>query len=123
MNVSPLSQGISAPASYAGSANPGAPASSGGSASAAASSTQIFTATSAEEPRNEQLQKAMSAVNKFIEPAGNIEFQIDEQSGRTVMRLVDKETGSVLRQLPSEEMLALARALAKLSGLVIKLKV
>jgi|APDOM4702015023_1054809.scaffolds.fasta_scaffold104206_1 flagellar protein FlaG len=123
MNVSPLSQGISAPASHAAGVNPGAPAVSGGPASAVASSPPIFTAVSAAEPRNEQLKQAMSAVNKFIEPAGNIEFQIDEQSGRTVMRLVDKETGSVLRQLPSEEMLALARALDKLSGLVIKLKV
>jgi flagellar protein FlaG len=72
---------------------------------------------------HEQLDSATKAVNKFIEPhASNLEFQMDTQSGRTIMKLIDKETGSVLRQLPSEEMLAIARALDKLKGLVIQEK-
>lgn len=109
------------------SANPGVPATGNAGAIGAPVSGAINASSPAVADSNvssEQLQNAMEAVNKFIEPAtNNLEFEIDAQSGRTVMKLIDKETGSVLRQLPSEEMLALARALDKLSGLVIKLKV
>ena len=39
----------------------------------------------------------------------DILFSIDEQSGETVIQVKNQETGEVIRQMPSEEALALAR--------------
>ena len=42
----------------------------------------------------------------------DLEFQVDTESGKTVFRVVHGSTGEVIRQVPSEEALALAEALA-----------
>lgn len=70
-----------------------------------------------------QLQQAVKMVNKFIEPvAQDLEFSIDKETGKSVVRVIDTETHQVLRQIPEEEMLAIARALDRLQGLLIKQK-
>ena len=51
--------------------------------------------------------------------ASNIEFSIDDESRRSVVKVVDGESGEVLRQFPTEEALRVARQLVKSgSGLV-----
>ena len=37
----------------------------------------------------------------------NIEFSIDEETGRDIVRVVDSNTGEVVRQIPSDEILHL----------------
>lgn len=60
----------------------------------------------------------------FVETMNNsLQFSIDDDSGRTVVKVVDKQTDEVLRQIPSEEMLDIARALGKLKGLLVEQKV
>lgn len=46
-------------------------------------------------------------------PASNLEFTVDEDSRRQVVRVVDSESGQVIRQLPSEAALRVARQLAE----------
>jgi flagellar protein FlaG len=71
----------------------------------------------------EALQTAVEKIQEFIrKAASDIEFSIDEDSGRTVVKVVDRETEEVIRQIPSQEMLDLAQALDKLQGLLIKQK-
>jgi flagellar protein FlaG len=48
----------------------------------------------------------------------SLSFHVDEASGRTVITVVDAATSQVVRQIPSEEALVLARALAQTSGLL-----
>jgi flagellar protein FlaG len=48
----------------------------------------------------------------------NLTFRVDEGSGRTVITVVDASTHEVIRQIPSEEVLALSRALEAASGLL-----
>ncbi len=38
-----------------------------------------------------------------------LRFSIDEDSGRAVVQVMDSETGEMIRQLPSEEILAVSR--------------
>ncbi len=38
-----------------------------------------------------------------------LRFSIDEDSGRAVVQVLDSETGEMIRQLPSEEILAVSR--------------
>lgn len=39
----------------------------------------------------------------------DLSFSVDEDSGRTVVRVIDSETGDVVRQIPTEQVLKLAR--------------
>jgi flagellar protein FlaG len=62
------------------------------------------------------LQQAASAAveaNRWLAEKGSeLTLEFDDAVGRTVFRLVDSQTGAVVRQIPSEEVLAIARALA-----------
>ena len=62
--------------------------------------------------------KAASAAVKSL--SSSLEFSIDQQSGRTIVRIVDTGTQQLIRQIPSEEMLAISQALDKLQGLLIQ---
>jgi len=69
---------------------------------------------------SEGLQKSVDAANRSARSLGSsVQFNIDSQSGKAVVRVVDSETGQVIRQIPSEEMLELRRALDRIAGLVI----
>ncbi len=69
------------------------------------------------------LQAAVDAANKFLTPiARNLQFSIDDNSGRTIVKVIDTETDKVVRQIPSEEMLAISRALGKLKGVMLEQK-
>lgn len=71
----------------------------------------------------DELQKAVEKIQKFVNLAAcDMEFSIDEKSGRTVVKVVDRETKDVIRQIPSQEALDLAQALDKLQGLLIRQK-
>ena len=41
----------------------------------------------------------------------NLSFRVDQGSGRTVITVVDATTKEVIRQIPSEDVLAMSRAL------------
>jgi flagellar protein FlaG len=48
-----------------------------------------------------------------------LRFSVDEESGRTVIRVVDSETGELVRQIPPEEVVNLVgRFKAEQAGLV-----
>lgn len=81
---------------------------------------QAHTATANEV----QLKRSLDAINRFLKPAtGDIEFSMDEETGKTVIKIVDNKTNTVLRQIPSEEVLEIAKQLDRLQGLLVKDKV
>jgi len=49
-----------------------------------------------------------------------IEFSFDPGGGEMVIKVVDAETRDILRQFPSEEMMALSRAMEKMQAALIK---
>jgi flagellar protein FlaG len=65
-----------------------------------------------------ELPKAV--VPKVSMPA--VQFSSDAESGRVVVRVVNPETGELVRQIPSEDALSLARALGKLQGVFLQQK-
>jgi flagellar protein FlaG len=52
----------------------------------------------------------------------SLSFRVDEASGRTVITVLDATTQEVVRQIPSEEVLALARAL-EVSGALLDIRI
>jgi flagellar protein FlaG len=68
----------------------------------------------------EAVAAAVENANAYVQSVStNLQFSLDEDSGRTVVRMVDTETQEVLRQFPSEEMLAISRSIDRMQGLLI----
>lgn len=65
----------------------------------------------------EGLRGAVDQLNKHLEDAQrSLRFSIDDNSGRTIIRVIDMETDEVIRQIPSEEMLVMIRNFSELTG-------
>ena len=65
------------------------------------------------------VKDAIVSVKEAIKPVGgSLEFNVDQSSGKTIVRVVDIETQQVIRQIPSEEMVELSRVLERLEGLL-----
>lgn len=71
----------------------------------------------------EKLKAAVASANEFLKPvASNLEFSIDQDSGRTIVKVVDLTTQEILRQIPTPEMLAISKALGRFQGLFVEQK-
>ena len=69
----------------------------------------------------DQVSAAVNSVKTYIEPINNaLEFSLNDDTDQIVVKIVDRETKEVIRQMPSEEMIALAKALDSLKGLFVK---
>jgi flagellar protein FlaG len=54
--------------------------------------------------------------------AASVSFELDGETGKPIVRIVDPDSGKVIRQLPTQEMLEIARALGRIEGLMIRVK-
>ncbi len=67
------------------------------------------------------LTGAVKKLNEYVAPAlQTIEFSLDHESKRMIVKVVDTTTHKVLRQIPNEEVVAMSKTLDKLQGLVIR---
>ena len=84
-------------------------------------STVATEAAKASQVGSEELNKVVEEINDFIKPINNsLQFSIDRDSGTTVVKVIDTDTDEMIKQIPSEEMLALAKAIGQLKGLLVK---
>jgi flagellar protein FlaG len=77
-----------------------------------------------EEARaEEKLAESVEDLNEFIKPYNtSLQFAIEEELGSVFVKIVDTETLEVIKQIPSEEAIALSKALSRLKGLLVKEK-
>ncbi len=65
------------------------------------------------------IAEAAARLSEVARESGrHLEFRVDDTSGRTVITVTNATTGEVVRQIPSEEVLALARQVESSSVLV-----
>ena len=78
----------------------------------------------AAQPTNAQLQSAVDKINQAMLQANTgVEFSIDTDSKRTVVKVVDSKTGDTIKQFPSKEMLAISQSIDQFQkGLLITQK-
>jgi len=50
--------------------------------------------------------------------ATKITFDVDEETGEQIIKVLNKETGEVIRQVPAEELINLAARMNQLKGLI-----
>ena len=72
------------------------------------------------EPSRAQLDQAVSELNQAPQvKTQGLQFSIDEDSKRTVVKVIDQETQEVLRQIPTKEALEIAKSFASAKGQLI----
>ncbi|PKM37375.1 MAG: hypothetical protein CVV06_06250 [Gammaproteobacteria bacterium HGW-Gammaproteobacteria-10] len=65
----------------------------------------------------EDVKQLAEQGNKVLaEAQRNLQFKVDETTNQVVVSVVDQKSGEVLRQIPSDEVLALAKRLKELDG-------
>lgn len=63
------------------------------------------------------LNAAVQDVQKYLQQVpADLQFKVDKASGQFVFKVVNPATKEVIRQVPSEEVLAMARKLRALDG-------
>lgn len=65
----------------------------------------------------QQLQDFVGGMNK------GLEFSVDKDSGRDVVKVIDKSSGDLIKQYPSEELLSVVSKLSDATGALINEKV
>lgn len=71
----------------------------------------------------ETLNEVVSDLNEFVQTLRReLQFSVDEDTGRSIVTVLNKETDEVVRQIPSEEVLAISSFLKSHAGLLIDTK-
>jgi len=75
------------------------------------------------EVERDQLRSAVSDLQDFVQSVRrDINFNLDEESGRVVVNVTEAASGDVIRQLPSEEALRLSENLSEIRSLLFEAK-
>lgn len=70
-----------------------------------------------EAPDLQEIQQATARIQEFAQSISrNLSFAVDDGSGKTVIVVSDTQTSEIIRRIPSEEVLHLARTLQELAG-------
>ena len=99
------------------------PGSSSTAAKPAAASAPDSKASGKEDAQSElkEVKQVVSEINKVMQfMSRQLEFSVDTDSERTIVKVIDQQTREVIRQMPTKEALEIGKALEKAQGLLIK---
>ncbi|WP_269620471.1 flagellar protein FlaG [Zhongshania sp. BJYM1] len=69
----------------------------------------------------ERTEQAVEKLNEILKDRErDLEFSIDEDTGRTILKVIHAESGEVIRQIPPEELLNIARTFIEGTGTLIE---
>ncbi len=126
MDISQLASVSQALGNQQGAALAQSPSATSGSAEVRAQTVSSLSASAAiqaeeKEPDQASIRQAVDRINEVVQSlTSNLEFSVDEDTGINVIKVVDNETGDVIRQIPSKEVLAIAQSLSQLQGLMVR---
>lgn len=67
------------------------------------------------------IEDAVSSIQQFVQTVQrNLNFSLDDSTGKVVVKVTDGASGEVIRQIPSEDALRLAESLEQARGLLFK---
>jgi len=77
----------------------------------------------ASQPTREVVAKAAAQLQEFVNSMGrNLSFSVDQTTGYNIVRVVNPDTGELIRQLPSEELLKISRDFQRLNNVLVSQK-
>ena len=72
-----------------------------------------------EEPSKIVVETAVSKINDYVEKFNTkVGFSINSVDDEVIIIVTDKETGKVIREIPSEEILALNQKMEEITGII-----
>jgi flagellar protein FlaG len=78
------------------------------------SGNELPSKAAATDAGTSKLDAAVNALNDHVQTLRReLNFSIDESSGRTVIKVLDTETKQIIRQIPTDEALTFARKLSE----------
>jgi len=97
------------------------------SPAAVPSSSSVLTANAVQQagslPPEGQVNDALKSINKTLQQLSpDLQFELDPDTKRPIVKVVDQQTKEVIRQMPTAEALEISKALDKLQGLLVKQK-
>jgi flagellar protein FlaG len=76
------------------------------------------------EGDQKRLQQAVERMNaKMVDGGRGLAFRVDPDLGRPVVTVTNKETGEIIRQIPNEVVIRLARSIEDTKGLLLNARV
>jgi len=98
------------------------PGQSGGAVTPLSAAARVIDQSAqAASASSEGLREVVAAADRAIKSLQNsVQLSLDSRSGQPIVRVVDTETGQLIRQIPTEEVLELRRALDRIAGLLIQ---
>ena len=79
------------------------------------------------EATDEQLaaiQDRVVELNSYMQNLNrSLQFSVDDQSGDTVIKVIDSETDELIRQTPAEELLVVRSSLEEYRGMLLEMRV
>ncbi|MBO6754552.1 MULTISPECIES: flagellar protein FlaG [Spongiibacter] len=71
--------------------------------------------------RIEKTEQAVAKLNEILrDRERDLEFSVDETTGRTILKVIHAESGEVIRQIPPEELLQITRTFIEGTGSLIQ---
>ena len=77
--------------------------------------------TTEREISTNELVEPIQRINEIMRPHG-WEFEFSESTSRVITRVIDRESGEVIRQIPAEEVLDIAERLEEMQGRIISIQ-
>lgn len=72
------------------------------------------------EPTEAELKKMIEKANENLKiNNSDLQFEMNTESSKMIVKVIDRETKEVLRQFPSVEMIELAKAIEKMQGVLV----
>lgn len=77
--------------------------------------------TAAPTPTKEQVEQAAARVKEVLRgTTSRLEIEIDSDSHKAVIKILNGESGEIIRQIPAQELLDLAKHLDEPKGLLVR---
>jgi flagellar protein FlaG len=91
-----------------------------GAVAPASAESSAVPAAVVEEATPTQVAEAVREINTSLQSRSvGLQFELDEDTDKMIVKVVDRTSGEVIRQIPSEEVVRIAKVLGKAPGLLV----
>ena len=71
------------------------------------------------KPSNDQLKQSVDDINKVLASSSiSVQFQVDPDYKDLIVRIVDQDSGKLIRQMPTEDVVRMSKAMDNLKGVL-----
>jgi len=96
----------------------------GGAAATAATEATALRKAEVEEATPVQIEMAVKSVNASLESRSiSLQFELDRDTDKLIVKVVDRSNGEVIRQIPTEEVVRIAKVMDQQAGLLVSQQV